>query len=181
MLRNWTKKSLANLKTAAGNHFGVRVPGPPLRGLAAGHCSWPDHESFCGERDRQCSSERSPCWALVVACNSSSAPRLTGTNNYDLVPIAGHALPAASGSNLVVRGGATLDACGRFVLSEVDTLASSASATVQAVDGSWTMKGDSVRLTTRVSQASYSGTLIASELTLVPVASPIEIRVYHRH
>ena len=118
---------------------------------------------------------------LVVACNSSSSPRLTGTINYDLVTINGQALPAASGNNLVVRGGATLDACGRFVLSEVDTLPSSATSTFQAVDGSWTMKGDSLRLTTRVSQATYSGTLIASELTLVAAASPGEVRVYHRH
>ena len=122
-----------------------------------------------------------PILALVLACNSSSSPRLTGTLNYDLVTINGQALPAASGGNLVVRGGATLDACGRFVLSQVDTLPSSATSTFQAVDGSWTMKGDSLRLTTRVSQSTYSGTVIASELTLVPAASPNEIWVYHRH
>ena len=122
-----------------------------------------------------------PLFALVVACNSSSSPRLTGTINYDLVTINGQTLPAASGSNLVVRGGMTLDVCGRFVLSEVDTLATATSSTSQVVDGSWTMKGDSVRLTTRVSQATYAGTLIGSELTLVPVASPSKAWVYHRH
>ena len=122
-----------------------------------------------------------PFVALAMACNSSSSPRVAGTINYYLVTINGQTLPAASGANLVVRGGATLDGCGRFVLSEVDTVASSATSTSQAVDGSWTMKGDSLRLTTRVSQATYAGTLIGSELTLVPVASPSEVWVYHRH
>lgn len=122
-----------------------------------------------------------PFLALIAACNSSGAPRRSATSNYDLVTIGGQSLPAASGNSLVVRGGLTLDTCGRFVLSEVDTVASSASSTFQAVDGTWTMKGDSVRLTTRVGQASYSGTLVASEVSLVAAASPGEVRVYHLH
>ena len=121
-----------------------------------------------------------PILALLAACTSTGAPRLA-TTNYDLVTIDSQPLPAASGSNLVARGGASLDGCGHFVLSEVDTVAGSASTTFQAVDGTWTLKGDSVRLTTRVSQATYAGTLIGSELTLVPVASPSEVWVYHRH
>jgi len=117
---------------------------------------------------------------LIVACNSSGAPRMAGAS-YDLVTIDGQPLPAASGSNLVVRGAVSLDACGHFVLSEVDTVASSASSTFQAVDGTWTMKGDSIRLTTRVSQATYAGTLVATALILAPAASPGEVWVYHQH
>ena len=122
-----------------------------------------------------------PLLALLAACNSSGAPHRSATSNYDLVTIDGQPLPAASGNNLVVRGGLTLDTCGRFVLSEVDTVASTTSSTFQAVDGTWTMKGDSVRLTTRVSQAIYTGTVISSEVTLVPAASPSEVLVYHLH
>ena len=119
--------------------------------------------------------------AVLAACNSSGAPRLPATSNYDLVTINGQPLPATAGNSLVVRGGMTIDSCGHFVLSEVDTVVSSMSSTFQAVDGTWTMKGDSVHLTTRVSQATYNGTVIASELTLVPVAAPGQTWVYHRH
>ena len=122
-----------------------------------------------------------PLLVLLFACKSSGAPRVSATYNYDLVTIDGQPLPAASGNNVVVRGGLTLDTCGRFVLSEVDTVASTTSSTFQAVDGTWTTKGDSVRLTTRVSQAIYTGTLISSEVTLVPAASPNEVLVYHLH
>ena len=122
-----------------------------------------------------------PLLALLAACNSSGAPVRTAPSNYDLVTISGQPLPAASGNNLVVRGGMTLDACGHFVLSEVDTVTSSTSSTFQSIDGTWTMKGDSIHLTTRVSQATYNGTLIASELAIVPAASPGETWVYHRH
>lgn len=79
-----------------------------------------------------------------------------------------------------MRGGATLDACAHFILSEVDTVAGS-NSNFQAVDGTWTTKGDSIRLTTRVSQATYAGTLVGSQLTLVPAASPNEVWVYQRH
>jgi hypothetical protein len=121
-----------------------------------------------------------PFLALLAACNSSGAPR-SATYNYDLVTIDGQSLPAASGNNVVVRGGLTLDTCGRFVLSEVDTVSSTTSSTFQAVDGTWTMKGDSVHLTTRGSQAIYNGTVISSEVTLVPAASPNLVLVYHLH
>lgn len=119
--------------------------------------------------------------ALLAACNSSGAPRLPATSNYDLVTVNGQPLPATTGNSLVVRGGMTLDTCGHFVLSEVDTVVRSMSSTFQAVDGTWTMKGDSIRLTTRVSQTTYSGTVIASQLTLVPTAASGEVWVYHRH
>jgi len=122
-----------------------------------------------------------PVLALAAACTSSGAPHLAATSNYDLITINGHPLPAAAGSSLVVRGGATLDTCGHFVLSEVDTIPTTTSSTFQAVDGTWTMTGDSVQLTTRVSQATYSGTLTSSALTLVPAASPNEVWVYHLH
>jgi hypothetical protein len=118
---------------------------------------------------------------LVVACNSSDAPRVAAAGSYDLVTINGQALPAPSGTNLIARGGVYLDACAHFVLFEVDTVAGPGSPSFPPpIGGAWSTKGDSIHLTTP-SQGTYSGTLIASELILVPAASPGEVWVYHRH
>ena len=118
---------------------------------------------------------------LVVACNSSGAPRVAAAGSYDLVTINGQSLPAPSGSSLIARGGVYLDACTRFALSEVDTVAGTGSATFPPpVGGTWSIKGDSIHLTT-TTQATYSGTLIASELILVAAASPGDVWVYRRH
>lgn len=137
---------------------------------------------FLGEAEWTRLLRRSiPLLLLLAACNNAGAPRVAAAGNYDLVTINGQPLPATSGSNLIARGGAYLDACGRAVVSEVDTIPSLGTVSFPPpIGATWVMKGDSIRLTTPT-QATYSGTLIASELILVPATSPSDVWIYHRH